>query len=121
MHVLIVDDSRAMRLYIRRALRRMHVTTTTVTEATDPMHAWRLMRANDFDLVLSDWNMPQMTGLELLKRLRRSGVKTPFGFISVEVSNASSDAAREAGAEFLLNKPFSQSAFNAAITPLVSQ
>ncbi|MFT6143589.1 MAG: two-component system chemotaxis response regulator CheY [Myxococcota bacterium] len=119
MHVLIVDDSRAMRLYIRRALRRMDVSATSVTEATDPMHAWRLMRSTTFDLVLSDWNMPKMTGLELLKRLRRSGVTTPFGFISVECSSTSSDAAREAGAEFLLNKPFSQSAFNAAITPLV--
>lgn len=120
MHVLIIDDSAAMRLYIRRALRRMPVQITTVTEAVDPMHAWRLMRDKSFDLLLSDWNMPNMTGLEFLKRLRRSGSRVPFGFISVEVSGTSSDAARDAGAVFLLNKPFSQHAFNAAVCPLVA-
>lgn len=117
MNVLIIDDSRAMRLLIRRALRRMPAISVHSDEAADAMQAWHLLREGAYDLILSDWNMPGMTGIDLLKRLRRAGVETPFGFITVECCQESVDAARSAGAAFVLNKPFSDHSLAAAVAP----
>jgi len=120
MRVLIIDDSRAMRLVLRRALRRRPIPITDVDEAESPMAAWPLLRDGVYDLILSDWNMPDMTGLELLKRVRKSQIETPFGFVTVECSQESLDAARDAGASFMVSKPFTEAGLFRAIAPLLS-
>jgi two-component system chemotaxis response regulator CheY len=106
MRVLIADDSRAMRMIILRTLRQTGLVIDDVLEVADVPGV--LTEMIDFrpDLILSDWNMPGMSGIELLELLRQNGDMTPFGFITVESSPAMRERAIDAGAAFLLVKPF---------------
>lgn len=106
MRVLIADDSRAMRMIILRTLRQTGLVIDDVLEVADVPGV--LTEMIDFrpDLILSDWNMPGMSGIELLELLRQNGDTTPFGFITVESSPAMRERAIDAGAAFLLVKPF---------------
>lgn len=106
MRVLIADDSKTMRLIVLRTLRQSGLPVTDVHEAADGAEA--LAAAADFapDLILSDWNMPNMNGLEFLRALRASGDETTFGFVTSESNPAMREEALSTGAAFLLSKPF---------------
>lgn len=108
MRVLVVDDSRAMRMIIRREL-RTGADIDEVTEAEDAPSALRLLEDDSFDLVISDWNMPGMTGIEFLETLRGKGYDGSFAFITSESGEGTRLRALEAGAAFLLTKPFTGS------------
>jgi two-component system chemotaxis response regulator CheY len=104
--ILVVDDSKAMRLIVRRTLRQAGFENCEVAEAADGKLALDAIRAAPPDLVLSDWNMPEMTGIELLEELRREGMNVRFGFVTTEGTPDMRTRALEAGASFLLAKPF---------------
>lgn len=106
MRILVVDDSSAMRKIIQRSLRLAGWEGHEVVEADNGATALELIRSHSPDLVLSDWNMPQMTGIQLLQTLRSEGRKVPFGFITTESTGEMRSAALEAGAQFILAKPF---------------
>lgn len=106
MKILIVDDSTAMRAIIRRALRHAGYEGTSVIEARDGVEALATVQRDSPDVVLSDWNMPNMSGLELLQAIRREGLRVQFGFITSEASATVRHDAAEAGALFLVTKPF---------------
>jgi len=61
MHILIVDDSRAMKMIVQRTLRQAGYTALTVKEASSGKEALELLSTESVDLVLSDWNMPEIT------------------------------------------------------------
>ena len=63
------------------------------------------------DLVLSDWNMPEVTGIEFLRALRASGNDVRFGFVTSESTDAMRATAEQAGALFLIGKPFTAETF----------
>ena len=85
MKILVVDDSKAMRMIVRRALRQCEVPGgINVVEADSGVTALEQIAAEHPDLVLSDWNMPEMTGIELLEKLRGDGTTTRFGFVTSE-------------------------------------
>jgi len=67
------------------------------------------------DLVLSDWNMPNMTGIELLEALTKEGIKVKFGFVTTEATPDMRQRATGAGASFLISKPFTPESFKAAL------
>lgn len=115
MRILVVDDSRAMRLIIRRQLRRAGLGEHTVTEAADGAEALAAVLADRPTLVLSDWNMPAPDGLQLLTELRRRGINVPFGFITSEGTPEMRRRAEEAGAAFVVAKPFGADDLRAAI------
>lgn len=73
MQVLIVDDSRAMRMIIRRTLRQAGFEDCAAIEAANGVEALKVMENHSPDLILCDWNMPEMSGLELLTTLHSSG------------------------------------------------
>jgi two-component system chemotaxis response regulator CheY len=106
MKILIVDDSSAMRKIIQRSLRLAGWEGHQVVEADNGAVALELVRDESPDLILSDWNMPQLTGLELLQTLRGEGRNIHFGFITTESTSDMKTVALEAGAQFLLAKPF---------------
>jgi two-component system chemotaxis response regulator CheY len=106
MKVLIADDSRAMRMIVLRTLRQTSLVIDEVLEVPDALGVMAEMIDFRPDLILSDWNMPGMSGIELLELLRQNGDTTPFGFITVESSPAMRERAIDAGAAFLLVKPF---------------
>jgi two-component system chemotaxis response regulator CheY len=106
MRILIVDDSRAMRMIVRRTLRNAGYEKHPVTEASNGKEALQVLKVAPQDLILADWNMPEMNGLELMTSLRAAGNRVKFGFITTEGSPEKTALAMEGGALFLLPKPF---------------
>lgn len=115
MDVLIVDDSRAMRMIVVRTLKQTAIDISSVTEAGDGAEALPIASSRPFDVILTDWNMPRMNGLELLKSLRRAGVETPVGFCTSEATTEMRSLAIENGAAFFITKPFSAATLQAAM------
>ena len=111
MRVLVVDDSKAMRMIVIRTLRQSGVEITEIREAEDGAEGLTAVAEWKPDLVLSDWNMPNMTGIQFLTALRDSGNSTTFGFVTSESGSAMREQALAAGASFLLVKPFNGERF----------
>ena len=98
MDILLVDDSKTMRMLVQRAIRQAGYRGLSIGEAENGVQALESMHQEKPKLVLSDWNMPEMSGIELLQSLRQEGNKTPFGFITSESSNEIRDIAISSGA-----------------------
>lgn len=113
MKILIVDDSKAMRMIIQRTMKECEIGSYSVVEACDGKDGLAKADEHNPDVILSDWNMPEMNGLEFLKALRESGNNVPFGFITTECTDDVREAAKEAGALFFMTKPFTPEKFEA--------
>jgi len=106
MRALVVDDSRAMRSIIRRHLSELGI---DVEEAGSGAEALRMLdRIVPPDVVLLDWNMPEMNGLECLRRLRadEAGARVPIMMVTTESEMNQVSLALEVGANEYLMKPF---------------
>jgi two-component system chemotaxis response regulator CheY len=115
MKILVVDDSKAMRMIVLRSLRQSGFGDAETIEAEDGAQGLDRARAEQPDLILSDWNMPNMTGIEFLKELRAGGDETTFGFVTSESTPAMREQAIAAGAAFLIAKPFTPDSFEAVL------
>ncbi|WP_027284205.1 chemotaxis response regulator CheY [Rubritepida flocculans] len=106
MNVLIVDDYKTMLRIIRNLLKQLEF--DNVEEATDGAEALAKLRAGNFGLVISDWNMEPMTGLDLLKEVRAdSRLKNlPFIMVTAESKTENVVAAKQAGVSNYIVKPF---------------
>ena len=106
MNVLIVDDYKTMLRIIRNLLKQIDF--NNVEEATDGVDALAKMRVNNFGLVISDWNMAPMTGLQLLQEVRADArlKQTPFIMITAESKTENVVAAKQAGVSNYIVKPF---------------
>ncbi len=109
--ILIVDDSTAMRMIVRKTMRQAGFDGHDYSEAEDGAKALTAIKSAAPDLVLSDWNMPNMTGIELLENLTKDGIKIKFGFITTEATPDMRQRATAAGASFLISKPFTPESF----------
>ena len=106
MSILIVDDYKTMLRIIRNLLKQLGF--NSVDEAIDGSSALTKLRDKDFGLVISDWNMEPMSGLQLLKEVR-ADVKLkeiPFIMITAESKSENVIAAKEAGVSNYIVKPF---------------
>lgn len=117
MKILIVDDSKAMRMIVRRTLRQAGLAEHDVQEAENGKQAFDFLQSGSYDLVLSDWNMPVMSGIELLGAVKQAKMGVRFGFVTSEGTPAMRQQAAEAGAEFLIAKPFTVESFAKALAP----
>ena len=106
MNVLIVDDYRTMLRIIRNLLKQIDF--ENVDEATDGVQALEKLRAGNFGMVISDWNMEPMTGLELLREVRADPKlkAIPFIMITAEGKVENVVAAKQAGVSNYIVKPF---------------
>lgn len=120
MNVLVVDDSSAMRMMVVRTLRQAGFGGQDVTQAEDGAIALESIRKGVPDLVLADWNMPNMTGLELLQALRAEDIDVPFGFITTESTTEMRQIAAQSGAQFLIAKPFTIESFEKALSTIMN-
>lgn len=120
MKILIADDSRVMRQIVTRTLRQAGYSGHQLIEAANGREALELVGIQKPDLVLSDWNMPEMTGIEFLRALRASGNGVPFGFVTSEGSQEMRDMATAAGAAFLIAKPFTAETFSDHLDPVLA-
>lgn len=117
MRIVIVDDSKAMRLIIARTLRQANFGGHDIDEAADGTHALKLIADTHADLVLCDWYMPQMDGYQLLRKVRARGYSMPFGFVTSVRSVAMRDQAMAAGADFFIEKPCTADVFQEVLHP----
>ncbi|ANK80495.1 MAG: two-component system response regulator [Rhizobiales bacterium NRL2] len=104
--VLVVDDFLTMRRIVRNQLEEIGF--RDIDDAEDGESALRKLRSKDFHLIISDWNMQPMTGLEFLKEVRsdRRLKKLPFIMVTAESKIENVQAAREAGVTNYIIKPF---------------
>ena len=110
---LVVDDSGTMRKIVVRSLNSVGV--KLIVEAGDGREALQLMSTTNFDLVLTDWNMPNMNGLELLKAIRGQDGGMPVIMITTESERTSVIDAIQAGVTDYLTKPFTPDTLRAKL------
>ena len=120
MKILVVEDSRAMRMILVRALRQAGFGGHDVVEAGGAPEALELVGTQEPELILSDWNMPGMTGIDFLAALRSRGDATPFCFVTSEGSDEMREQATAAGAFGVIAKPFTDEAFLDVLSPVVT-
>lgn len=103
---LIVDDFSTMRRIIRNLLKELGY--TNVDEAEDGVMALSKLRSEQFDFVVSDWNMPNMDGLTMLQHIRADATlsKLPVLMVTAEAKKENIIAAAQAGASGYVVKPF---------------
>ncbi len=106
MKVLVADDSGIMRKIIIRSLNACGV--SDIVEAADGKEGLEAFNANPVDVVLTDWNMPEMNGLEMLQAIRATGSEVPIIMITTEGEKESVIQAIQAGVTDYLCKPFEQ-------------
>jgi len=115
MRILIVDDSKAMRMIVARTVRQAGFGTSTLEEAVNGAEALKTIQGSTPDLVLCDWNMPEMNGIELLQTLRSEGNIVKFGFVTSEGTTEMRQLAMNCGASFFIVKPFTVETFQDAL------
>ena len=119
--VLIVDDYKTMLRIVRNLLKQINF--HNVDEASDGSEALAKLRGGDFGLVISDWNMAPMTGLELLQEVRADPRlhTTPFIMITAESKTENVIAAKQAGVSNYIVKPFNAETLQAKIVKVLDR
>ena len=120
MKILIVDDSRSMRSIVRRTLRMAGLANHSIEEASNGVEALAYVKEHHPDLVMSDFNMPQMDGMNLLANLKQEGICPRFGFVTSDASPELKANAEAAGAIFVITKPFTPETFESTLGPVLS-
>ena len=106
MRVLVVDDFSTMRRIIKNILRQLGF--TNIIEADDGTTAWETLNKDKIDFVISDWNMPKMPGIELLRKVRSSEefAAMPFLMVTAEAQQENIIEAVQAKVSNYIVKPF---------------
>ncbi|MCX5827442.1 MAG: response regulator [Deltaproteobacteria bacterium] len=119
--ILVVDDFATMRKVIRNILKQVQY--ENIVEAEDGVVALNILKSQKIDFVISDWNMPNMTGYELLKAVRADPEigKTPFLMITAESLQENVVAAVKAGVSNYIVKPFTAETLNEKITKIMEK
>ncbi|NDV20594.1 response regulator [Pseudodesulfovibrio sp. JC047] len=106
MRVLVVDDFSTMRKIIKNILRQLGF--TNIVEADDGSTAWEVLNKDNIDFIVSDWNMPTMSGIELLRKVRASEeyADIPFLMVTAEAQQENIIEAVQAKVSNYIVKPF---------------
>ncbi|MHB8829317.1 MAG: response regulator [Syntrophales bacterium] len=121
MKILVVDDFATMRKVVKNLLKQAGF--ENVVEAEDGVVALRILKSQRIDFIVSDWNMPNMTGLELLKAVRADQelATTPFLMVTAEALQDNVIAAVKAGVSNYIVKPFTAEVLNEKITKIMEK
>lgn len=121
--ILIVDDMLTMRKLVGKACKDLGY--LNLIEAADGAKAWEALNASEeqIGLIISDWNMPNCTGLDFLKRVRTSSKygKTPFIMVTAESEQSQIVQAASAGVSSYIIKPFTADALKERIMAVYSK
>ena len=119
-NVLIVDDYKTMLRIIRNLLKQINF--NNVEEASDGTEALHKLRSSHFGLVISDWNMEPMTGLQLLQEVRSDArlKQTPFIMVTAESKAENIVAAKQAGVSNYIVKPFNAETLQSKIEKVLA-
>ena len=121
MRFLVVDDFSTMRRIVRNLLKELGY--TEVEEADDGSTALALLKGEKFDFVISDWNMPNMTGIDLLKAMRADDQlrHLPLLMITAEAKKENIVEAAQAGANGYIVKPFTAATLDEKLTKILNK
>ena len=119
--ILVVDDYKTMLRIIRNLLNQLNF--SNIHEATDGQMALGKLREGSFGMVISDWNMEPMTGLQLLREVRADDrlKTTPFIMITAESKTGNVIAAKEAGVSNYIVKPFNAETLKSKIASVLGE
>lgn len=118
MKVLVADDSGIMRKIIIRSLNAVGV--SDIVEAADGQEAIDAYKAEPVDLILTDWNMPNKTGLDVVTEIRALGSSVPIIMVTTEAQKSQVIAAIQAGVSDYLTKPFEADDLRAKLDKFVA-
>ena len=120
LRILIVEDSSAMRTYVRAALEGAPElgSAVEIVEASSGFDALRLLPRNTYDLVITDINMPDINGLELIRFVRQSEHLRSVALLIISTQSSDTDRKRglALGADYFLAKPFTPELLRGAVT-----
>lgn len=119
MKILIVDDSKATLEIVRRGLESFGYCRLSIKKTCDAREAITVAQEWHPDIVLTDWYMPEMTGLTLIQELMKLGEEIKIGMITTVDDQVQIKQAKEAGANFVLSKPFEDAELHRLLLPLV--
>ncbi len=121
MPILVVDDYKTMLRIIRNLLNQLNF--SNIHEATDGQTALCKLRDGSFGMVISDWNMEPMTGLQLLREVRADENlrTTPFIMITAESKTENVIAAKDAGVSNYIVKPFNAETLKTKIVSVLGE
>ena len=118
---LVVDDFSTMRRIIRNLLKEVGI--TNVDDAEDGQIALQKLRSGEFNFVVSDWNMPNMTGLQLLREIRADDAlkHLPVLMVTAEAKKENIVEAAQAGASGYVVKPFTAATLDEKLQRIFQQ
>lgn len=124
MNVLVVDDYQTMIRIIKNLLKQLGF--NNVDEATDGTMAFDMIAKKKYGLIISDWNMEPMSGLDLLKKVRSTAdndniSKVPFIMVTAESKTENVIAAKQAGVNNYIVKPFNAETLKTKITAVIGE
>jgi len=121
MKILVVDDFATMRKVVRNLLKQGGY--LNIVEAEDGVAALAVIKSQKIDFIISDWNMPNMTGLELLKAVRADAKvsATPFLMVTAEALQDNVIAAVKAGVSNYIVKPFTAETLDEKIAKIIEK
>ena len=119
--ILVVDDFATMRKVIRNLLKQIGF--ENIAEAEDGEMALKELKSQNISFIISDWNMPNMTGLDLLKAVRADGdlCNTPFVMVTAEALQDNVVQAVKAGVDNYIVKPFTAEVLNEKISEIIAK
>jgi len=122
-NILVVDDSSTMRKIITNVLIELGILPEFITEAADGEEAFDKVKSGNFDLILTDWNMPKMNGLVLVQNIRKwpqSG-NTPIVMITTEGCRDEVVDALKSGVNNYIVKPFNAEVLRNKLLPMLDK
>lgn len=121
MNILVVDDSATMRMIVIKSLRQAGFESATVIEAGGAKEALQKLAAGGIDIMLSDVNMPEITGIELVKVVKSKMPTLPIVMVTTESSADMKQQMLTAGANGIITKPFPPEDLQKVLTPLIKK
>lgn len=121
MNILVVDDSATMRMIVIKSLRQAGFEGANVVEAGGAKEALQKLAAGGVDLVLSDVNMPEISGIELVKVVKAKMPNLPIVMVTTESSPEMKQQMLAAGASGIVTKPFPPEELQKVLGPLLKK
>lgn len=121
MNILVVDDAGVMRKVIIKELIDMGISAQNIFEACDGKEGFEKAKSLSLNLILMDWNMPNMLGIDAVIAIREAGIQTPIMMITTEAERNNIIKAIQAGANNYLTKPFTKQDFQAKVQQIIGE
>mgnify|MGYP000011737404 CR=1 FL=1 len=119
LRILVVDDSKATLEIVRRSLEGFGYRHLSIKKTNNPIDALSIIGQWQPHILLTDWNMPELSGIALIKAIRKKQLKTQIGMITTIDDAKQLEQAQKAGADFVLSKPFDDQELYEKLLPLV--